>query len=220
MKKMLFILMILLVTGHYIYSQSNIAEARTYAVGATVTVTGTVTNGPELGVIRYIQDETAGIGIYDGDVSYFQRGDLVTVTGKVESYNQLLEIGTLTDHSVTSSGNPLPVPELILIDDFGEDLEGELVRVNQVQFVNAGGTFSGNTNYNITANGETGQIRINTTSNLVGQLIPTAAVDLVGVMSQFHYSNPNAGYQLLSGIRMILSWESKLPWLLPWKLLD
>lgn len=197
MKKMLFILMILLVTGHYIYSQSNIAEARTYAVGATVTVTGTVTNGPELGVIRYIQDETAGIGIYDGDVSYFQRGDLVTLTGKVESYNQLLEIGTLTDHSVTSSGNPLPVPELILIDDFGEDLEGELVRVNQVQFVNAGGTFSGNTNYNITANGETGQIRINTTSNLVGQLIPTAAVDLVGVMSQFHYSNPNAGYQLL-----------------------
>jgi phosphatidylserine/phosphatidylglycerophosphate/cardiolipin synthase-like enzyme len=179
------------------FSQANIAEARTYAIGTTVTVTGVVTNGLELGVIRYIQDETAGIGIYDSDVSYFQRGDLVTVTGKVEEYNQLLEIGTLTAHSVTSSGNPLPEPQLITIGDYGEDLEGELVRVNQVQFVNAGGTFSGNTNYNITANDEIGQIRVNTASNLVGQLIPTAAVDLIGVMSQFHYTDPNAGYQLL-----------------------
>ncbi|MCK9400515.1 MAG: phospholipase D-like domain-containing protein [Bacteroidales bacterium] len=197
MKRSLLILLAFVALAISAFSQDNIADARTYAVGATVTVTGVVTNGLELGVIRYIQDETAGIGIYDGDVSYFQRGDLVTVTGKVESYNQLLEIGTLTAHSVTSSGNPLPVPELIVIDDFGEDLEGELVRVNQVQFVNAGGTFSGNTNYNITAGGETGVIRINTASNLVGQLIPTAEVDLVGVMSQFHYSNPNEGYQLL-----------------------
>jgi len=197
MKKSIFFLFGLVVITSNLFSQANIAEARTYAVGATVTVTGIVTNGLELGVIRYIQDETAGIGIYDSHVSDFQRGDLVTVTGKVESYNQLLEIGTLTAYSVTSSGNPLPVPQLILIDDFGEDLEGELVRVNQVQFVNAGGTFSGNTNYNITADEETGVIRINTASNLVGQLIPTAEVDLVGVMSQFHYSNPNAGYQFL-----------------------
>jgi phosphatidylserine/phosphatidylglycerophosphate/cardiolipin synthase-like enzyme len=197
MKRSLLILCAFIALTISAFSQANIAEARTYAVGATVTVSGIVTNGLELGVIRYIQDATAGIGIYDSDVSDFQRGDLVTVTGKVESYNQLLEIGTLTAYSVISSGNPLPVPELITIGDFGEDLEGELVRVNQVQFVNAGGTFSGNTNYNVTANDETGQVRVNTASNLVGQLIPTAAVDLIGVMSQFHYSNPNLGYQLL-----------------------
>jgi len=197
MKRSLLVLFAFIALTISAFSQANIAEARTYAVGSTVTVTGTVINGPELGVIRYIQDETAGIGIYDTDVSDFQRGDLITVTGKVESYNQLLEIGTLTAFSVNSSGNPLPTPQLILINDFGESLEGEIVRLNQAQFVNAGGTFSGNTNYNVTSGGETGQVRVNTGSNLVGQLIPTAEVDLVGIMSQYHFSNPNLGYQFL-----------------------
>jgi phosphatidylserine/phosphatidylglycerophosphate/cardiolipin synthase-like enzyme len=203
MKRSLLILFAFIALTINVFSQSNIADARTYAVGATVTVTGVVTNGQELGVIRYIQDETAGIGIYDPDyfindsIPFPQRGDLITVTGKVEEYNQLLEIGALTAYSLTSSGNTLPVPQLITIGDFGEDLEGELIRINEVQFVNAGGTFSGNSNYNVTANDETGQVRVNTASNLVGQLIPTSTVDLVGVMSQFHYSNPNAGYQFL-----------------------
>ena len=191
----LFLLFIALVNSAF--SQANIAEARTYAVGATMTVSGVVTNGEELGTIRYIQDETAGIGIYDWNVTYFQRGDHVTVTGILDSYNQLLEVASLTAHAVNSSGNPLPEPQLIAVDDFGEEYEGEIVRVNQISFVNAGGTFSGNTNYNITAGGETGQIRINTASPLVGTLIPTSEVDLIGIMSQFDYNNPNAGYQLL-----------------------
>ena len=166
-------------------------------VGATVTVTGVVTNGEELGTIRYIQDETAGIGIYDWDVTYFQRGDEVTVTGKLSEFNQLLEVGELTAHTVNSSGNPLPEPALILIDEMDESFEGELVRINEVSFVNPVGTFAGNTNYNITAGGETGVVRVNTGSNLVGQVIPTGEVDLVGILGQFHYTDPNAGYQLL-----------------------
>ena len=64
-------------------------------------------------------------------------------------------------------------------------------------FANAGGNFSGNTNYTITADGESTEVRINTNSPIVGQLIPTSAVDLVGILSQFDYNDPNAGYQLL-----------------------
>ena len=37
----------------------TIAEARAMGVGATVTVSGIVTNGEELGDIRYIEDATA-----------------------------------------------------------------------------------------------------------------------------------------------------------------
>ena len=197
MKKLILSFFFLSALASGAYSQANIAEARTYSVGSTMTVTGTVTNGGELGTIRYIQDETGGIGIYDYDVIYFQRGDNVTVTGVLDNYNQLLEVASLTAHGVNSSGNPLPEPQLITVDEFGEEYEGEIVRVNQVTFVNAGGNFSGNTNYNITKDGETGQIRINTASNLVGTLIPTSEVDLIGIMSQFDYNNPNAGYQLL-----------------------
>ena len=47
-------------------AQSDIAEARTYAIGSVVTITGIVTNGPELGSIRYLQDGTAGIAVFLG----------------------------------------------------------------------------------------------------------------------------------------------------------
>ena len=47
------------------FSQTDIATARTQGVGATVTITGIVTNGDELGPIRYIEDATAGIALYD-----------------------------------------------------------------------------------------------------------------------------------------------------------
>ena len=106
-----------------VFSQANIAEARTYAVGATVTVTGIVTNAGELGTIRYIQDATAGIGIYDSDVTYFQPGDNVTVTGTMDNYNQLLEIKDITSHSVNSQGNVQPDPQVIMIPEIGEAYE-------------------------------------------------------------------------------------------------
>jgi hypothetical protein len=35
------------------FAQANIADARAQGVGSTVTITGVVTNGDELGPIRY-----------------------------------------------------------------------------------------------------------------------------------------------------------------------
>ncbi len=196
MKNILLSLILSLVIGHWSLAQSNLAEARAMGSGAVVTVSGVVTNGSELGTIRYIEDVTAGLAIYDSDVDYFKRGDHVTVTGTLGEFYNLLEVMTLTAHTVISSGNPLPEPQLITVDELDETLEGELIRVNQITFVNAGGVFNGNTNYNITASGETGQIRISTNSNLVGQVIPTGEVDLVGIVGQWS-NNPNTGYQIL-----------------------
>ena len=34
-------------------------------LGSTVTITGIVTNGDEMGIIEYIEDGTAGIALYD-----------------------------------------------------------------------------------------------------------------------------------------------------------
>ena len=50
------------------FSQANIAAARALGVGATVTITGVITNGDELGPIRYIEDATAAMALYDPTV--------------------------------------------------------------------------------------------------------------------------------------------------------
>ena len=68
----------------FVYSNSHaqitIATARTMAEGATVTVRGIVLNAGELGVIRYLQDPTGGIGAYGSSLSNVQRGDSIEVT--------------------------------------------------------------------------------------------------------------------------------------------
>ena len=61
MKKVLLFIAICL-TG--IASAQTIADARALGVGQTVTVSGVVTNGSELGPIRYLQDGTAAIAAY------------------------------------------------------------------------------------------------------------------------------------------------------------
>ena len=58
---------LLLITALFIQSiyAQDILTARSQGVGANVTVTGVVTNGDELGPIRYIEDGTAGLALYD-----------------------------------------------------------------------------------------------------------------------------------------------------------
>jgi len=179
------------------FSQNTIAEARALALGTTVTVKGVVTNGAELGAIRYMQDATAGIAAYSYDMSSVKRGDSVVVTGVLKNYNYLLELDPVNSFTVLAGNKPLPAPQLITPNQMSESYEAEIVRMNNVLFSNAGGTFAGNTNYTITAGGESAQIRINNSSSLVGEIIPSGEVDLVGLCSQFSYTSSSSGYQLL-----------------------
>ncbi|MFO7722105.1 MAG: phospholipase D-like domain-containing protein [Bacteroidales bacterium] len=199
MKRTFFVVCFLMLGIGTLLSQNPvpIAQARLTPVGDTVTISGVVLNGSELGVIRYIQDPTGGLAIYDGAMTFLQRGDSVVLTGIMDDYNQLLELRDIYNDTVISSGNPLPAPQVITPSQFGEVHESIMIRINGATFVNPGGTFSGNTNYNITSGGQQAQIRISTTCPLVGQLIPTTQVDLVGIGSQFSYSNPTAGYQMM-----------------------
>ena len=72
MKKIIF-LVIFNIAFSSVTAQVDIATARNQGIGANVTITGVVTNGDELGVIRYIQDNTAGMALYDASLSSFQR---------------------------------------------------------------------------------------------------------------------------------------------------
>ncbi len=197
MKKFLAISLFLLSIFSYNYAQNTILEARGMPIGTVVTVTGIATNGSELGIIRYFQDETAGIAAYGSAVGDVNRGDEITVTGELKIYNQLLELDPLTSVVINSTGNPLPDPIVLTPSQISEPYESMLVKVNDAVFNDAGQLFTGNNKYEFTANGETGYIYVKNGQNMIGTVIPTGEVNLTAICSQYDYSNPNGGYQIL-----------------------
>ena len=114
MKKITIFLFTFLFLIQNLFSQIiSIASARLQAVGNTVSVSGIVTNGAELGVPRYIQDGTAGIAVYSTLLSTVNRGDIITVTGILTNYQNLLELTPVNTFTVNSTGNTLPAATLL-----------------------------------------------------------------------------------------------------------
>lgn len=175
------------------FSQTDISVARQQAIGTKVTVRGIVTNGSELGTIRYLQDPTGGIAVYSSSLSSVTRGDSIEVTGSLSDYNNLLEISPVDNFTVISTGNTLPAPVVLTPGQLSDDYEAQLVTIEHAVFDLAGQTFQGKTNYSYTAGGESGEIRINDNSNpLVGTVIPSGEVTITGPLGQYQ-----SYYQLL-----------------------
>lgn len=198
MKKTLILVLAILGISSLTQAQNTILEARNMPVGSVVTVKGIVTNGAELGIIRYFQDNTAGIAAYGSATSVANRGDSVTITGTLKNYNQLLEIDPVTNVTVRSTGHPVPAPIVLTPGQISEPYESRLVKINNVIFTDAGTLFTGNKKYEFTSNGQSGYIYVKTSqTDIVGQPIPSGNVNITAVCSQFDYANPNDGYQLL-----------------------
>jgi hypothetical protein len=178
-----------------LYSQ-DIATARTQGEGATVTISGIVTNGDELGSpIRYMEDATAGIAIYDPEVmENINRGDSITVTGVLVDYNGLLEVQPVNDLTNHGSGYSINA-QLITPNQIGEDTESELVSIENVVFENAGQVFSVGT-HNFSSEGQSGIIYIKAGSSLENTLIPSCPVKMTAISSQYSFTGFD-GYQLL-----------------------
>jgi phosphatidylserine/phosphatidylglycerophosphate/cardiolipin synthase-like enzyme len=201
MKKILFSVLCFIVALQTGMAQITIAAARASAIGATVTIKGICTNGAELGPIRYLQDASgAGLPAYSAtQLNNVRRGDSVLVTGVLKNFNNLLELDPLTSVTIINSNNPLPAPVVInTLADLNETTEGELVVINGVSFPLGATVFAGNTNYTM-SNGA--QTRVgNTVTSLVSKPIPTASVNVVGVLSQYCITPANGcmnGYQIL-----------------------
>ena len=181
------------------WAQIPISQARTQAIGSSVTVSGIVTNGDEMGPIRYIQDATAAIPAYPGSGSIpfsVSRGDSITITGDLKDYNGLLEIDPITAVTVHSSGNTLPAPVVIDATQMGESTEGELVELHGISFPAGGQNFAVGTYNFIDSLGNTGVIYVRSGHDLIGDLVPLGQVDLIGIMSQFSFTG-FGGYQIL-----------------------
>jgi hypothetical protein len=194
-KTTIFILSTLL--SYTAFSQANIGAARAMGVGSTVTITGIVTNGDELGPIRYIEDATAGMALYDPAVlGAVVRGEEVTVTGVLVNYNGLMEMQPVNSVTTNSAGNSV-VPQVITPLQVGESTEGELIQIENVLFNNGGSLFTVGT-HDFVSNSETGKIYVKTGHPLVNAMIPMGLVTLTGISSQYTFSTPaNDGYQIL-----------------------
>lgn len=118
-----------------ILRQTSVADARSKAKGEHVWTEGIITHieGRE----TYIQDDTAGIVLYDYPLNA-SVGDRVSVAGVMEIYNNLQEIKphALLPHDVT--GNQVGVPQALPITGAdlsaaaGENYEARLVSLNDV----------------------------------------------------------------------------------------
>lgn len=190
--------------------RDNNASGIPIGLDSNYTITGIITSTNQIGTSgpATIQDLTGGMAVYSSTfVSTIDIGDSVTLTGKLTQFNGLAEIGatglTFTKHS---SGNYfdstiITISQMVNQQWNGvEEFESRLVRINNVT-INASGTFAGNTNYSITDVSGTfsGALRIDTdVSSIVGTTIPTSAVDIIGVVSQYDNASPySTGYQLM-----------------------
>ncbi|UOQ52054.1 fibronectin type III domain-containing protein [Hymenobacter cellulosivorans] len=197
-------------TSTYAQAPVSISAARTAGPGATVTIRGTVSNGPELGGLRYVQDKDAGLAAYSLRAPGFADlvlGDSVELRGTLKNYNGLLEMDPIASVKVLAKNRRLSVVEVPAADlakVYAEAYEGRLVRIKGVTNITTTNgsplaAMNGNNNYLI--NGQkTAPIRINSASSteigLVGKPVPKTDFDLVGVVSQFSPSG-TGGYQIL-----------------------
>jgi len=166
-------------------AQTDILDSRSYGIGQTVTVSGVVTNGSELGSISYMQDGTAGIAGYGGPITGASRYDSVTVTGPLVDFNGLLEISTVTNIVNHGPAVNTQVPIQIPITSANETLESQLVELQNVTFVQTGNFAAGNSTVQVTDGTNTLDVRINGTTNIDGTAIPTGPVTITGLVGQF-----------------------------------
>ena len=215
-----FLLLLTLLFSSIIIAQSvpiasikiNDANGVPVDIGQVFTVTGIVNSSNQFGNNGpgSIQDETAGISIFGIDfANQVNIGDSVTVTSELSQFNGL------TEFDFTSAGSNLVVhssahetePTVVTVDEIinqqwngFEEFESLLIRINNVT-IQASGNFASGTNYNITdpTGTLTSGLRIdNDVSSIIGQSIPSSAIDIIGILGQFDTSPPySSGYQIL-----------------------
>ena len=149
----------------------------------------------------YMQDNTGGINVFKfniGATQYFE-GDELEVLGTIDTYNGKVEISNF-DATVLSTGNPLPAPIDVNIEDMGEAYEGRLITIDNVSLA-AGSdpwpTIQASTNLTITDGTGEMVMRIVDSTHIGGNPEPNWPITVVGIGNQFDTSAPYfEGFQI------------------------
>lgn len=177
--------------------------------GVYMRVTGTVTAGtgtyhPDR-LEAYLQDSTAGIGIFNaGLTTVLEVGNSYTVVGKMDFYNGLMQIEPDEETDITDNGAVEPVePTILTIPELMDDperYEGSLILIREL-------TISEGTPWSCSGSGsnldfyngeDTITVRIDADTDICGADEPDYPVDVVGIMGQYDFNAPyDEGYQVL-----------------------
>lgn len=153
-------------------------------------------NGLQFTIIDVNND---GIGVFSSisDFGYtVNEGDEVIIQGTIDQFNGLTQILPDTLWRV-SQGNALVNPTVVTT--LGESTESQLVRIENVQLVDANDWRDAGNSFNVEVTNmtDTFQLRIDTDSEIFGQAAPTGIFDITGIGGQFDFSAPyDEGYQL------------------------
>lgn len=184
---------------------------------------------------KYIQDETAAILIDDlpGKITtVYNIGDGIEgIIGSLTVFGNMLQFNPAVDPGPPSStGNFIP-PKVITIAEMNQNFEAyeaQLVRINEVTFVNAGATFANGTVYPIFDNSKaSGKFRTTFYDvDYIGTTIPSGAGSIIGILNSrtdgdyitsrsladlvWYYGEPTnypTGFQAtVSGLSIKLTW--------------
>lgn len=166
----------------------SIAEARQATQGTEVWIQGILTAADEFGGPAFIQDETAGIPVFDSEIhgdGLFQIGDELRFFGTLGAFNQQIQLGNVREVELISSGNAIE-PLETSISEITPSLEGQLIRIPSASFDPPKGLLFPESNYEITDESGTIELRIDAqVSSLVGRVIPVDAQTVTGVLGSF-----------------------------------
>ncbi|WP_339213438.1 5'-nucleotidase C-terminal domain-containing protein [Ornithinibacillus sp. FSL M8-0202] len=168
----------------------DIADARLVGNGEEVTIEGTVTtktgNWGSKGF--YVQDETAGIYVFQGNVD-LEAGDVVRLTGEKGVYSGEMQISAVS--SIEKVGNSaVPAAKKVTPSEISKENEAQLVQVegaviSELEKVNDYGTFE----FIATVGGESVLVRVDNRTGLVFDDFAFAngdQVNVTGISSQFN----------------------------------
>ncbi|WP_151736938.1 chitinase N-terminal domain-containing protein [Paenibacillus tengchongensis] len=166
----------------------SIAEARSKAAGALVTVEGTVTTEPGIfgGQTFYLQDETGGLYVYQSQ-SGFHAGDTVKVTASTALYNTELELTEVVQIEKTGTAElPQPVSAAAVNDaNQGQLLKLEGVTVTNMITAAPSGSFEFDA---IAEDGSSNHVRVDVRTGITVDSFPYAEgqrLDITGVAAIF-----------------------------------
>ena len=175
---------------------------------ANVKLRGVATAGTHFGAEGpgYLQDSTGGVAVFGGDFSKTVGTVIgpttafeVEVLGGVSQFNGNMEIIPYSVRRINVK--PVVTPRVIKTAQItaGENLEGVLIKIVGARIT--GGSFppaGGSANLTVDDGSGPCTMRIDSDTDIDGQITPTGKIDIVAIVNQFDSSLPyNDGYQLL-----------------------
>lgn len=189
-KKLVFLFFLITFLCFQAKTQITISEAKSMSFGSSVTIRGVITSDDKASNLRFMQDETAGIALYDGSsgsesVQNLLPGYEVEITGTLGQYNGLIELDFIEEVIILNENAELPNPLKLTIAELSSNLyQSMLIEIDCADFISSGSFSDGS--YDIEDN--TGIISAYVTSNsdVVGLEIPDGRINLSGILSFYN----------------------------------